>query len=118
MEQLPTVFVGSSSEGIAIAEALQQGLGDVADTTLWTQGVFGLSRSFLDALLKTLDPVDFAVLICTGDDVTSSRGAEQVTPRDNVIFELGLFMGHLRAYPSRPQALQVMMAQAKWTMAT
>jgi preprotein translocase subunit SecD len=38
---------------------------------------------------------DFAVLIVTGDDIIESRGQTHATPRDNVIFELGLFMGAL-----------------------
>src|SRR5262249_46203633 len=37
-----------------------------------------------------------------GDDFTKSRGVETKSPRDNLIFELGLFMGALgrrRAFP-------------------
>jgi hypothetical protein len=37
----------------------------------------------------------FAVLIITPDDVVSSRDIEAQAPRDNVMFELGLFMGRL-----------------------
>jgi hypothetical protein len=96
MEQLPTVFIGSSSESVTVAEALQQGLRSIADTTLWSQGVFSLSRSALESLIKILDAMDFAVLICNADDLSISRGEELPSPRDNVIFELGLFMGHLR----------------------
>ncbi len=42
-----------------------------------------------------LEKHDFAVLVLTPDDVTESRGASQLSPRDNVLFECGLFMGRL-----------------------
>lgn len=42
-----------------------------------------------------MDQCDFAVAITHGDDETTSRGKEWPAPRDNVIFELGLFMGRL-----------------------
>lgn len=38
---------------------------------------------------------DFAVLLMTADDTTASRGRRKASPRDNVVFELGLFMGAL-----------------------
>jgi hypothetical protein len=38
---------------------------------------------------------DFAILVLTPDDVTESRGDSEKSPRDNVLFELGLFMGRL-----------------------
>jgi hypothetical protein len=38
---------------------------------------------------------DFAILILTPDDAVTSRDAESFGPRDNVIFELGLFIGTL-----------------------
>jgi len=38
---------------------------------------------------------DFAILLLTPDDIVQSRSTELASPRDNVIFELGLFMGEL-----------------------
>ena len=38
---------------------------------------------------------DFAILLLTPDDIVQSRSTELASPRDNVIFELGLFMGKL-----------------------
>ncbi len=38
---------------------------------------------------------DFAALILAGDDRVISRDVTSDAPRDNVIFELGLFMGAL-----------------------
>src|SRR5207245_1960643 len=44
---------------------------------------------------RMLDRFDFAVLVITPDDVVSSRESQKQAPRDNVMFELGLFMGRL-----------------------
>jgi Predicted nucleotide-binding protein containing TIR-like domain len=38
---------------------------------------------------------DFAVITLTPDNHSDSRGQMSMAPRDNVLFELGLFMGHL-----------------------
>jgi predicted nucleotide-binding protein len=92
---LPLVFIGSSVEGLEVAQALQEGLEHVAETTLWSQGVFGLS----DGTLETLDDIareyDFAVLVLSPDDLTTKRGAQKPSARDNVLLELGLFIGAL-----------------------
>lgn len=95
MELRPSVFIGSSSEGLALAEALQQLLDHEAEVTVWSQGIFDLSHSYLESLLKVLDTSDFAILVLTADDMVNSRGTEREAPRDNVLFELGLFMGRL-----------------------
>ncbi len=91
----PSVFIGSSTEGIEVAEAIQQALAPIADVEVWTQGVFNLSEGYLESLLKTMKKADFAVLALSPDDLVVSRGQESRSPRDNVLFELGLFMGQL-----------------------
>lgn len=91
----PTIFIGSSSEGSAIAYAIQENLESTGDVYVWTQGVFELGSSYLESLVKELDKADFAILVLTEDDITISRGKEMVSPRDNVLFELGLFTGRL-----------------------
>jgi predicted nucleotide-binding protein len=87
------VFVGSSVEGLHAAEALQVGLEYDAEVTLWSQGVFGLSKGALETLASSAGTFDFAVLVLTPDDMLVTRGDEKPVARDNVIFELGLFMG-------------------------
>jgi len=54
--------------------------------------------------------VDFAVLVLAPDDLTISRGKRKACPRDNTIFELGLFMGALsrdRTYIISPKSLDL-----------
>lgn len=91
----PLVFVGSSSEGIEIARAVQSQLEDVSEVELWNEGIFGLSSGTLEALVNALHTFDFAVLVLTPDDVTISRGVEQNSARDNILLEIGLFIGKL-----------------------
>ena len=91
----PKVFIGSSSEGLEIAEFVQLGLGRIVEAVLWNQGVFGLSGGTLEDLVAAAPTFDFAVLILTPDDVRTRRGKAGNSPRDNVLFELGLFMGVL-----------------------
>jgi len=91
----PSVFVGSSGEGLEVARAIQFQLQDTALVSVWNEGVFGLGEGTLEGLVRMLDRFDFAVLVITPDDVVTSRGEDRQAPRDNVMFELGLFMGRL-----------------------
>jgi len=86
------LFIGSSSEQIATLNEIIALIDDVADCTPWTNA-FGLNKSGLDSLIKQTRLSDFAILLATKDDITNSRGEVQATPRDNVIFEFGLFLG-------------------------
>lgn len=91
----PSVFVGSSSEGIRISKAAKSELDSVAEVELWNQGVFGLGQGTLESLVLSLGQFDFAVLVLTADDMIVRRGEELPAARDNVLFELGLFVGAL-----------------------
>jgi Predicted nucleotide-binding protein containing TIR-like domain len=91
----PSVFIGSSGEGLAFARAVRSNLQNDAEITLWNEGFFRPGVTFIEGLVNSLPRFDFAVLVFQADDLTSSRGVESFTPRDNVVFELGLFMGRL-----------------------
>ncbi len=95
VDQRPRVFVGSSVEGLPAAEALQTLLQHVSETVIWDQGLFRPGRSTLESLVEQAPTFDFAVLVIAQDDTTVTRGQERLTVRDNVIFELGLFIGAL-----------------------
>lgn len=89
------VFIGSSKEGLGIAQAIQLELEEYAICTIWYQGVFGLGEGTLESLENALSRFEFAIIVLTPDDLAIVRGDEVQLPRDNVLFELGLFMGHL-----------------------
>jgi hypothetical protein len=91
----PSVFIGSSSEGLRVAKELQGLLNENADAILWTHGVFAPGKTYIESLIEASEKVDFAVLVMTADDVTVSRTKKALTPRDNVLYELGLFTGRL-----------------------
>lgn len=91
----PKVFIGSSEEGWDIAKALELHLSRHCETTVWDSGVFKLSKSALENLEGTLDKHEFGVLVLTPDDLVESRKVKSKAPRDNVVFELGLFVGRL-----------------------
>lgn len=96
--KLPIVFIASSSEGLEVAKAVRalllQELRDRAKVTPWTRE-FDLSATYIESLEKASQEADFAVLVVTPDDITISRDKKKSAPRDNVVFELGLFMGCL-----------------------
>jgi len=91
----PSLFIGSSSEGLEVARAIEDNLHKDAEVTIWNEGVFGLNQGNLESLVGALERFDFAILVITPDDVTVFRDETMQSPRDNVMFELGLFMGRL-----------------------
>ena len=90
----PEVFIGSSSESLHVAKAIERSFKhDPVRINIWSRGVFGVSEATIESLESLLPKIDFAVLILTGDDKLISRKKDHLAPRDNVVFELGLFMG-------------------------
>lgn len=91
------VFIGSSGNGLDIANHLQPALqrGHLCEATVWTQGVFKPSSFTMPSLVQRARDSDFAVLVATPDDAIVKKDEQAFAPRDNVVLELGLFMGAL-----------------------
>ena len=97
----PRIFLGSSGKQTKLLQALTRGLEDVAYVEPWTTS-FNPGTTTLGRLLELSREVDFAAFVFARDDWTSdgqpateSAGAGQASPRDNVVFEAGLFGGAL-----------------------
>jgi predicted nucleotide-binding protein len=104
------IFVGSSREAIDVSRTIQQELDDDFDVTVWDQDVFQLSYGALESLLDALETCDAGLFVLGPDDLTESRGESRRTAQDNVIFELGMFIGRLgrdRTYMLMPAGLQM-----------
>lgn len=94
MNLKPTIFIGSSSEGLNTAKAIEQSLSEFSNCVLWPS-VFDLTKSSFDNLTSQIAFYDYAILVATADDIVKSRGKSQNAMRDNVLFEFGLFTGGL-----------------------
>jgi len=107
----PVLFIGSSSEGLAITNEIYKHLiKRPVVARPWSEGVFQTSRTSIESLVNSAQEADFAALVLTADDMTISRGKTKPSPRDNVIFELGLFMGALgreRVFILKPRGVDV-----------
>ena len=93
----PRIFLGSSGQQAELVEALTGRLEEVAQVEPWTT-VFNAGRNTLERLVELSHEVDFAAFVFAQDDWTAaSSDAEsgQASPRDNVVFEAGLFGGAL-----------------------
>jgi hypothetical protein len=95
----PRIFLGSSAQQEKLVQALTRGLQDIADVEAWMT-VFNPGVSTLSRLVELTREVDFAAFVFAHDDWTAkgaSPGAAsgQASPRDNVVFEAGLFGGAL-----------------------
>jgi hypothetical protein len=97
----PRIFLGSSGKQEKLLQALTRGLEDVAHVVPWTTS-FSPGTTTLERLVELAHEVDFATFAFARDDwttidppATPSAGSGQASPRDNVVFEAGLFGGVL-----------------------
>ncbi len=97
----PRIFLGSSGQQQKLVQALTRGLGEIADVEPWTT-TFNPGVSTLERLMELTREVDFAAFVFAADDWTTSQASSapdaasgQASPRDNVVFEAGLFGGAL-----------------------
>ena len=93
----PRIFLGSSGKQQKLLQGLTRGLEDVAHVEPWTTS-FNLGTTTLERLLELAREVDFAVFVFARDDWTTDSppasdpaASGQASPRDNVVFEAGLF---------------------------
>ena len=93
----PRIFLGSSGKQVKLLQAVTRGLEDVTHVVPWTTS-FNPGTTTLERLVELAHEVDFAAFVFARDDWTTSSPptspdpeSGQASPRDNVIFEAGLF---------------------------
>lgn len=91
----PRIFIGSSSEGLSVAEFIKDYFKYDYECFLWTDDIFKYNDNFLETLMKEASLFDFGFMVFTQDDYINSREVSTRTARDNVIFEYGLFLGRI-----------------------
>ena len=80
MEQkhLRRVFIGSSVEGLPVANKIQALLQHEFDCEVWNQGtVFGLGGVTIEALETATSQYDFGIFVFTPDDEIHTRGGSK-----------------------------------------
>jgi hypothetical protein len=94
----PRIFLGSSGKQANLLLGLERGLEEFARVEPWTT-VFNPGVSTLERLVELTREVDFAAFVFGQDDWTTvgapAADSGQASPRDNVVFEAGLFGGVL-----------------------
>jgi hypothetical protein len=97
----PRIFLGSSGKQGRLLKSLTGGLATVAEVVPWTTS-FNPGTSTLERLGELTREVDFAAFVFAQDDWTAPTPEDpgrdisgQASPRDNVVFEAGLFGGAL-----------------------
>lgn len=92
----PRVFMISSAEALSIARAIRIGLEHDAEVVSWSDDkIFAPGAYPIEALEEQVAQADFGIALAEPDDLVLSRDRKSMTPRDNVIFELGFFMSRL-----------------------
>ena len=97
----PRIFIGSSSEALDVAKRIKDFFSSDYECFLWTDDVFKNNESFLETLVKSASLFDFGFMVFSADDKGTIRNEHFETPRDNILFEYGLFLGRVgldRAY--------------------
>lgn len=92
----PKIFIVSSNESRPVSDVMMDCLKPIGTIVPWYRdSLWEPGKFILQILLEQAPKYDFAVIIFGRDDKTVSREKEFYAPRDNVIFEAGLFMAHL-----------------------
>ena len=91
----PKVFIGSVSESLDVASTVKGELVSEFDVSIWTDDIFRSNKNTLETLLTEAGSFDFGIMILSKDDYTKSRDKIFNSPRDNTLFEFGIFIGRM-----------------------
>ncbi|WP_064965869.1 STING domain-containing protein [Tenacibaculum ovolyticum] len=97
MDRKINIFIGSSSEGLKYAKKICGLFNETNkfNCVLWNKDTFTYNETFLNSLIKASLIYDFGIFVASSDDIALIRDNIKEIPRDNVLFEYGLFLGAL-----------------------
>ncbi|EXR21369.1 TIR domain-containing protein [Acinetobacter baumannii] len=112
VNEKPILFLISSVESLSVAEDILCNLEYVnVDVQLWSDKErFSAGSNTLSVLEEHVKKADFAIAIFNDDDEATYRKELKKIPRDNVVLELGMFLGRLgkeRALFALPKDIDV-----------
>ena len=88
------IFIGSSCEGLDVARKIKACLKHDAHVDTWADGLFDRpGQAYIEVLENVLLNYEYGIFVFSPDDKVFSRGQISEMPRDNVIFEYGMFLG-------------------------
>ncbi len=88
------IFIGSSKEGLDVARKIKACLKYDAHVDTWADGLFDKpGQAYIEVIENILNKYEYGIFVFTPDDKVFSRGSISQMPRDNVIFEYGMFLG-------------------------
>lgn len=95
----PKMFIGSSTQALPLVEHVKRAMKSTVACVPWNTAKEFSNRgsgTTIEALCETVEEYDFAMFLFTPDDDIRDRdGNELKCPRDNVVFEYGLFLSAL-----------------------
>ena len=96
MPRSDTMFIGSSTEGLRLASTIADRFRTVhpaiKQRCWWHEDVFRQGETFIESLERESRNATCALFVVTPDDEVKVRDRQRHLPRDNVIFEYGLFV--------------------------
>lgn len=91
---LPRIFIGSTKESLEVANLIQEKLFHQAHGKVWSDpGLFEIGKVPIESIEEMLNNFPFGIFVMGAEDVVISRKKKFLAPRDNLIFELGLWIG-------------------------
>jgi hypothetical protein len=91
----PRIFIGSSVKALRFAEMAQSDLVYASEPEVWANRKFRSIDTPIETLFRMLDEFKFALFVALPEDAVDKAGTKYHTMRDNVLFEMGLFLGRL-----------------------
>jgi len=94
-KHMPRIYIGSSSEAEKIDRHVRSIIENLGGEAISWRDISKPGDNMVDVLIDLASSIDGALLIATPDDPTVYRSMDRMSPRDNIILELGIFISQL-----------------------